>query len=58
MSHNVDQTHNDQPNGRRQFLAWGAAMGGLAIAPGITLFDLAHGRPPEEPASARCAGAY
>jgi molybdopterin-containing oxidoreductase family iron-sulfur binding subunit len=36
---------------RRQILAWGAAMAGVAIAPGITLFDLAHGRPPSEPAS-------
>ena len=36
---------------RRQILAWGAAMAGVAIAPGITLFDLAHGRPPAEPAS-------
>jgi len=36
---------------RRQILAWGAAMAGVAIAPGITLFDVAHGRPPSEPAS-------
>jgi tetrathionate reductase subunit B len=37
--------------GRRQILAWGAAMAGVTIAPGITLFDLAHGRPPAEGAT-------
>jgi molybdopterin-containing oxidoreductase family iron-sulfur binding subunit len=37
--------------GRRQILAWGAAMAGITLAPGVTLFDLAHGRPPDEPAS-------
>ena len=37
--------------GRRQILAWGAAMAGVALAPGVTLFDLAHGRAPSEPAS-------
>ena len=36
---------------RRQVLAWGAAMAGVALAPGVTLFDLAHGRAPSEPAS-------
>ena len=36
---------------RRQILAWGAAMAGVALAPGVTLFDLAHGRAPAEPAS-------
>lgn len=36
---------------RRKFIGWGAAMAGVAIAPGVTLFDFAHGRPPEEPAS-------
>ena len=30
--------------GRRQILAWGAAMAGVTLAPGVTLFDLAHGR--------------
>jgi len=37
--------------GRRQILAWGAAVAGVMIAPGVTLFDLAHGRPPALPAS-------
>ena len=36
---------------RRQILAWGAAMAGVALAPGVTLLDLAHGRAPSEPAS-------
>ena len=39
--------------GRRQILAWGAAMAGVALAPGVTLFDLAHGRAPNEPASSK-----
>ena len=38
---------------RRQILAWGAAMAGVALAPGVTLFDLAHGRAPNEPASSK-----
>jgi tetrathionate reductase subunit B len=37
---------------RRQFIGWGAAaVAGFAIAPGVTLFDLAHGRPVAEAAS-------
>ena len=39
--------------GRRQILAWGAAMAGVTLAPGVTLFDLAHGRAPNEPASSK-----
>ena len=39
--------------GRRQILAWGAAMAGVTLAPGVTLFDLAHGRTPSEPASSK-----
>ncbi|MFN3397292.1 MAG: sulfate reduction electron transfer complex DsrMKJOP subunit DsrO [Sulfurimicrobium sp.] len=55
MSNNVDNSQNDneQVNSRRQFLGWGAAIAGLAIAPGVTLFDLAHGRPADEPASSK-----
>jgi len=37
--------------GRRQVLAWGAAMAGVALAPGITLFELARARPQAEGAS-------
>jgi len=37
--------------GRRKFLWESAALAGIAIAPGITLYDLAHGRPPEAAAS-------
>ena len=37
--------------GRRQVLAWGAAMAGVALAPGVTLFELAKARAPEEAAS-------
>ena len=40
-------------HGRRQILAWGAAMAGVTLAPGVTLFDLAHGRAPSEPASSK-----
>ena len=37
---------------RRQFIGWGAAaVAGFAIAPGVTLFDLAHGRPAAEAVS-------
>ena len=41
---------NDVDNSRRKFIAAGrgAVMAGLAIAPGVTLFDLAHGRPPKK----------
>ncbi|HEX8013305.1 MAG TPA: 4Fe-4S dicluster domain-containing protein [Casimicrobiaceae bacterium] len=40
--------------GRRQLLAWGAAaLAGVAIAPGVTLFEVAQARPPEEPASGK-----
>ncbi|MEK7875943.1 MAG: sulfate reduction electron transfer complex DsrMKJOP subunit DsrO [Pseudomonadota bacterium] len=39
---------------RRQFIGWGAsAVAGLVIAPGVTLFDLAHGRPAAEAASSK-----
>lgn len=39
---------------RRKFIGWGAAVaGGLAIAPGVTLFDYANGRPLDEPASSK-----
>jgi len=38
-------------HGRRKFLWESAALAGIAIAPGITLYDLAHGRPPEAAAS-------
>ena len=37
--------------GRRQVLAWGAAMAGVALAPGVTLFELAKARAPAEAAS-------
>ena len=43
---------SDMDKSRRQFIGFGVAgMAGLAIAPGVTLFDLAHGRPADEPAS-------
>ena len=43
---------SDIDKSRRQFIGFGVAgMAGLAIAPGVTLFDLAHGRPADEPAS-------
>ncbi|MFO1396040.1 MAG: 4Fe-4S dicluster domain-containing protein [Burkholderiales bacterium] len=41
---------SDVDNGRRKVLAWGAAMAGVALAPGVTLFELAQGRAPAEPA--------
>jgi len=44
---------SDVDRGRRQILAWGAAMAGVTLAPGVTLFDLAHGRAPNEPASSK-----
>jgi len=43
---------SDMDQQRRQFLTRGsAAMAGLAIAPGLTLFDFAQARPAGEPAS-------
>jgi molybdopterin-containing oxidoreductase family iron-sulfur binding subunit len=39
--------------GRRQFVGWGVAMAGATLAPGVMLFDLAHGRAPEASASAK-----
>jgi molybdopterin-containing oxidoreductase family iron-sulfur binding subunit len=39
--------------GRRQVLAWGAALAGVTLAPGITLFELAEARPPAEGASSK-----
>ena len=45
--------HGDCTRSRRQFLAWGAALAGVALAPGITLIEIAQGRPPAEPASAK-----
>ena len=38
-------------HGRRKFLWESAALAGIALAPGITLYDLAHGRAPAAPAS-------
>jgi len=46
----------DQPEAisRRQFIGWSAAaVAGIVIAPGVTLFDLAHGRPAAEAASGK-----
>jgi tetrathionate reductase subunit B len=37
---------------RRQFLGWGAAAAGMALAPGLRLVELALARSPEEAASA------
>ena len=37
---------------RRQLIGWGVAgLAGTTLAPGVMLFDLAHGRAPEEAAS-------
>jgi tetrathionate reductase subunit B len=36
---------------RRQFLSASAALAGLAIAPGVVLYDLAHAKPADQPAS-------
>lgn len=45
------QTTNES---RRGFVAGGvAAAAGLAIAPGVTLLDMAHARPADEPASGK-----
>ncbi|MDP2239065.1 MAG: 4Fe-4S dicluster domain-containing protein [Burkholderiales bacterium] len=51
---NEPERSQDQPEAmsRRQFIGWGAATAaGIAIAPGVTLFDLAHGRPAEQAAT-------
>ena len=42
----------DVDAGRRQLLGWGAAaLAGIAIAPGVTLFEVAAAKAPTEPAS-------
>ena len=42
---------------RRRFVGWtSAGLAGVAIAPGVVLFDLAHGRAPDQPRPARSAG--
>ena len=44
----------DVDPGRRQFVGWGVAgLAGVTIAPGVLLFDLAHGRAPDLPASGK-----
>ncbi|MCL6556050.1 MAG: 4Fe-4S dicluster domain-containing protein [Burkholderiales bacterium] len=37
--------------GRRRFLTASAAMAGVAVAPGVVLYEIAHGKPADEPAS-------
>jgi tetrathionate reductase subunit B len=37
--------------GRRQVLGWGAALAGIALAPGVTLIELSQARAPAEAAS-------
>lgn len=45
---------NGIDTGRRQVLGWGAAgLAGLAIAPGVMLFEIASARPAGEPVSSR-----
>ena len=45
-------------HGRRKFLWESAALAGVALAPGIVLYDLAEGRPPGSGrVRVRCAGA-
>jgi [DsrC]-trisulfide reductase subunit O len=45
---------SDVDAGRRQFLGWGAAaIAGIALAPGVTLFELAAARTPSEPVSGK-----
>jgi tetrathionate reductase subunit B len=46
----------DQPDSasRRQFIGWSAAaVAGITLAPGVALFDLAHGRPADQVASSK-----
>lgn len=54
MSDLNKQAHDDTGNGRRDFLKVGAGVAGLALAPGVLFYGIsAHGRAPEEGASAR-----
>ncbi len=41
---------SDMDKNRRQFIGAGVAAAGLAIAPGVTLLDLAHARPADQAA--------
>jgi molybdopterin-containing oxidoreductase family iron-sulfur binding subunit len=53
MSEQEKQTTIEN-EGRRGFVAAGvAAAAGLAIAPGVTLLDMAHARPADQPASSK-----
>jgi molybdopterin-containing oxidoreductase family iron-sulfur binding subunit len=49
----VDQSSNQpiEDKSRRQFIAGAGAVAGLMIAPGVTLMDLAHGKPADQAAS-------
>jgi tetrathionate reductase subunit B len=47
-----DTDPQDSPNSRRSFLGISAAaLAGIALAPGVTLFEVARARPAAEPAS-------
>jgi len=48
-----DQSAQPEDQGRRSFLTAGALAAGTAVAPGVMLYGIAYGRPPEEPASAK-----
>ena len=47
----IDQQSVASPQRRRFVSAASATAAGLAIAPGVMLYEVAHGRPEDQPAS-------
>jgi molybdopterin-containing oxidoreductase family iron-sulfur binding subunit len=53
MSAHEPSTNRPADSDRRDFLKLGAAVAGTAVAPGVLLYGIAHGRAPEEGASSK-----
>ncbi|WP_165873491.1 twin-arginine translocation signal domain-containing protein, partial [Parasulfuritortus cantonensis] len=54
MSEHDKHAQDNADNGRRDFLKLGAGAAGVALAPGVLLYGInAHGRAPDQPASAK-----
>ena len=53
MSEHRQPERSEPDANRRDFLKVGAAVAGTAVAPGVLLYGIAHGRAPEEGASSK-----
>jgi tetrathionate reductase subunit B len=49
----MSQTPDHKMQDRRDFLKAGTLVAGMALGPGVLFYGVAHGRPPEEPASSK-----